>query len=70
MGFTADQARDSLIQTGNNLEQATEYILTNPPPASSAARVSLAKADIKTYNINYLNEPNEQADQQHLKKRH
>eukprot|EP00794_Sanderia_malayensis_P006098 gene6098-6802_t len=32
MGFTEDQARDALIHCGNNLVQATDYVLSHPMP--------------------------------------
>ena len=45
MGFTREHAQDALLNT-NGLEQATEYILTHPPPAAQAARVSRVQNDM------------------------
>lgn len=40
MGFTETHARDALIQTQNNFEAATEYLLTVPPPLNQPSSSS------------------------------
>ena len=40
MGFTEAHARDALIQTENNFEAATEYLLTIPAPLNQPSSSS------------------------------
>lgn len=50
MGFTREHARDALLNT-TGLEQATEYILTHPPPAANASRVSFEVLLYSEYQV-------------------
>lgn len=42
MGFSREHAMEALLNT-STMEQATEYLLTHPPPLSGAVRVRLHK---------------------------
>ena len=42
MGFSHEHAREALLNTAT-MEQATDYILTHPPPAAQVARVGTSE---------------------------
>lgn len=46
MGFSREHALEALLNT-STMEQATEYLLTHPPPLSGAVRVRLHTENIR-----------------------
>lgn len=53
MGFSREHALEALLNT-STMEQATEYLLTHPPPLGGAVRVRINTENIHPFHNSFV----------------